>query len=194
MKLLEEFNGERLPKLETDRLVLRQCTLEDASDIFLYSSLEEASYNAGFRTSQSIEDTYEYLNHFHLNFYEAKKIPVGYGITLKGEDKVIGTITFNTRHSDDVFEIGYILNPEYWGRGIVPEAGHAMLEVGFAILNLHKIELRCYDYNQRSIRVAEKLGFKLEGTVRDRLDVRGNRCNECIYGLLKSEWLENERN
>lgn len=194
MKLLEEFKGEKLPKLETERLVLRQSTIEDAGDIFAYSKLEEVSYNAGFPPSQSIENTYEYLNNFYLNSYKAKKIPVGYGITLKDENKVIGTITFNTRHSDDVFEMGYTLNPSYWGRGIVPEAGHALLEVGFTILNLHKIELKCYDYNQRSIRVAEKLGFKLEGTIRERQDIRGNRCNQYIYGLLKSEWMKSRIN
>lgn len=188
MKILEEFTVDRLPKLETDRLVLRQFTLEDADDIFSYSRMEEVSFNTGFPQSKSVENTYEYLNHFYFNSYENKKIPVGYGIVFKDSHKVIGSIGFNNRHGDDIFEMSYVLHFDYWGRGIVPEAGAAMLEVGFDILNLHKIELKCFEYNERSRRVAEKLGFKLEGMLRDRLDARGDRCNLCVYGLLKSEW------
>ncbi|WP_366535867.1 GNAT family N-acetyltransferase, partial [Streptococcus agalactiae] len=55
-------------------------------------------------------------------------------------------------------------------------------------LNLHKIEIRCYDYNKQSRRVAEKLGFTLEATIRDRKDNQDNRCVNLIYGLLRSEW------
>ncbi|HHV3414225.1 TPA: GNAT family N-acetyltransferase, partial [Streptococcus agalactiae] len=64
----------------------------------------------------------------------------------------------------------------------------ALIEVGFTLLNLHKIEIRCYDYNKQSRRVAEKLGFTLEATIRDRKDNQDNRCVNLIYGLLRSEW------
>ncbi|CCQ81941.1 acetyltransferase, partial [Streptococcus agalactiae SS1014] len=92
------------------------------------------------------------------------------------------------RHEDDVFEIGYMLHPDYWGHGYMTEAVAALIEVGFTLLNLHKIEIRCYDYNKQSQRVAEKLGFTLEATIRDRKDNQGNRCVNLIYGLLRSEW------
>ena len=63
-----------------------------------------------------------------------------------------------------------------------------MIEVAFAILKLHKVEIRCFDYNKQSQRVAEKLGFTPEARIRDRKDAQGNRCAELAYGLLRSEW------
>ena len=68
------------------------------------------------------------------------------------------------------------------------EAARALLEVGFPLLNLHKIEIECYGYNKASQRIAEKLGFTLEARIRDRKDVQDQRCDELTYGLLKSEW------
>lgn len=107
---------------------------------------------------------------------------------MKGTDEVIGSIDFNNRHADDVLEMGYLLHPDYWGQGIVTEAARALLEVGFTLLNLHKIEIECYGYNKASQRIAEKLGFTLEARIRDRKDAQGNRCDSLIYGLLRSEW------
>ena len=107
---------------------------------------------------------------------------------FKGTDKIVGSVDFNHRHEDDVLEIGYTLHPDYWGRGYVPEAARALIDLAFKELGLHKIELVCFGYNIQSQRVAEKLGFTLEARIRDRKDAQGNRCDSLIYGLLKSEW------
>lgn len=72
-------------KIETERLVLRVRTVADAEDIFDYASLPEVAY------------------------------PAGYGIVVKGTDKIAGSVDFNHRHEDDVLEIGYTLHPDYWG-------------------------------------------------------------------------------
>ncbi len=61
---------------------------------------------------------------------------------------------------------------------------------GITLLNLHKIEIECYDHNQASRALAEKLGFTLEATIRDRKDAQGKRCDDLRYGLLKREWEE----
>ena len=107
---------------------------------------------------------------------------------IKGTDTVIGSVDFNHRHEDDVLEICYILHPDYWGHGYVPEAARSLIGLAFKELNLHKIELTCFGYNVQSQRVAEKLDFTLEARIRDRKDVQGNRCDSLIYGLLRSEW------
>ena len=80
------------------------------------------------------------------------------------------------------------LHPDYWGRGYVPEAARALIDLAFKELKLHKIELTCFGYNLQSQRVAEKLGFTLEARIRDRKDAQGNRCDDLRYGLLRSEW------
>ncbi|REK93233.1 N-acetyltransferase [Streptococcus sp. NM] len=153
------MSRDELPeRLETERLVSRVRTVADAEDIFDYASRPEVSY------------------------------PAGYGIVVKGTDKVIGSVDFNHRHGDDVLELGYTLHPDYWGRGYVPEAARALIDLAFRELGLHKIELTCFGYNVQSQRVAEKLGFTLEARIRDRKDIQGNRCDSLIYGLLRSEW------
>ena len=175
-------------RLETDRLVLRVRTVADAVDIFDYASRPEVSYPAGFPPVQTLEEEIYYLEHILPERNQKENLPDGYGIVLKGTDKVIGSVDFNHRHEDDVLELGYILHPDYWWRGYVPEAASALIDLGFQELGLHKIELTCFGYNLQSQRVAEKLGFTLEARIRDRKDAQGNHCDSLIYGLLKSEW------
>ena len=175
-------------RIETERLVLRVRTVADAEDIHAYASLPEVSYPAGFPPVKTLEDEIYYLEHILPERNENDNLPAGYGIVVKGTDKVIGSVDFNHRHEDDVLEIGYTLHPDYWGRGYVPEAARALIDLAFKELNLHKIELSCFGYNLQSQRVAEKLGFTLEARIRDRKDAQGNRCDDLRYGLLKSEW------
>ena len=188
MKILGKFENNILPDIETERLILRQRRLSDAEDIFAYAKLAEVSYPAGFPPVATLEDEIAYLRDIYPKNLAEKKIPSGYGITLKGQDKVIGSIDFNNRHADGVMEMGYLLHPDYWGQGIMTEAARALIEVGFDLLQLHKIEIGCYGYNQGSRRIAEKMGFTLEATLRDRQDVQGKRCDDLRYGLLRSEW------
>lgn len=162
MQILEDFDGKALPKLETDRLILRQRTVGDVPAMFDYVCLEEVAYPAGLSPIASLEDEYDYFENRYYQNLEKAKLPSGYGITVKGSDRIIGSCAFNHRHEDDVFEICYLLHPDYWGHGYMTEAVAALIEVGFTLLNLHKIEIRCYDYNKQSRRVAEKLGFTLE--------------------------------
>mgnify|MGYP000855004634 FL=1 len=175
-------------RIETERLVLRVRTVADAEDIFDYASLPEVSYPAGFPPVKTLEDEIYYLEHILPERNQKDNLPAGYGIVPKGTNNVIGSVDFNHRHEDDVLEIGYTLHPDYWGRGYVPEAASALIDLGFKDLGLHKIELVCFGYNVQSQRVAEKLGFTLEARIRDRKDAQGNRCDSLIYGLLKSEW------
>lgn len=190
MNILETYHGKELPKVETDRLVLRQRTIDDVPDMFDYVSLENVAYPAGLPPIATLEDEYDYFENRYYQNLEKANLPSGYGITVKGSDRVIGSCDFNHRHEDDVFEIGYMLHPDFWGRGYMTEAVSALIEIGFTLLNLHKVEIRCYGSNKQSQRVAEKLGFTLEARIRDHKDTQGNRCDDLAYGLLKSEWEE----
>ena len=175
-------------RLETERLVLRVRTVADAEDIFDYASRPEVSYPAGFPPVKTLGDEIYYLEHILPERNQKENLPAGYGIVVKGIDKVIGSVDFNHRYADDVLEIGYNLHPDYWGQGYVPEAALALIDLGFKELGLHKIEMSCFGHNLQSQRVAEKLGFTLEARIRDRKDIQGNRCDSLIYGLLRSEW------
>ena len=175
-------------QIETERLVLRVRTVPDAEDIHTYASLPEVAYPAGFPPVKTLEDEIYYLEHILPERNEKGNLPAGYGIVVKGTDTIIGSVDFNHRHEDDVLEIGYILHPDYWGRGYVPEAACALIDLAFKELDLHKIELTRFVYNLQSQRVAEKLAFTLEARIRDRKDAQGYRCDDLRYGLLRSEW------
>ena len=175
-------------RLETERLILRVRTVADVVDIFDYASKPEVSYSADFPPVKSLKDEIYYLERILPERNQKNNLPAGYGIVVKETDKVIGSVDFPRRHEDDVLEIGYILHPDYWGRGYLPEAARALIDLGFKELDLHKIELTCFDSNVQSQRVAEKLGFTLEARIQDRKDAQGNRCDDLRYGLLRSEW------
>ena len=188
IKILGQVNANRLPDVETDRLYLRQRTSADAEDIFAYARLPEVSVPAGFPAVETLADELYYIEHIYPSNLAKENIPSGYGITLKGTDKVIGSIDFPHRHGDKTLEIGYLLHPDYWGQGIVPEAGRAMLKVGFELLGLDKIILICYDYNKQSQAVARKLGFTLETVSEEIQDPAGLTCRDETWGLLREEW------
>ncbi len=188
IKILGQVNANRLPDVETDRLYLRQRTSADAEDIFTYARLPEVSVPAGFPAVETLADELYYIEHIYPSNLAKENIPSGYGITLKGTDKVIGSIDFPHRHGDKTLEIGYLLHPDYWGQGIVPEAGRAMLKVGFELLGLDKIILICYEYNKQSQAVARKLGFTLETVSEEIQDPAGRTCRDETWGLLREEW------
>jgi RimJ/RimL family protein N-acetyltransferase len=75
-----------------------------------------------------------------------------------------------------------------WSQGYGSEALRLLLHFAFVELNLHRVTLGVFAYNPRAIRAYEKLGFVLEGRQRERLRRDGQRYDQLIMGLLRSEW------
>lgn len=163
--------------METKRLYLRKICEEDIPAVFEFVRLAEVTRPAGFAPVASLEDEKKALQE-QADYYAKREIPKGYGITLKGQDKVIDTIDFNQHPSDDTMEIGYLLHPDYWNQGIMTEAMTALIEVGFTVLNLHKVEVAVYDFNKSSLALVAKFPFQQEAAFRDRKDSIA-----LIYGL-----------
>jgi len=112
-------------------------------------------------------------------------------VVYEPDCKMIGTCGFTSFNcSSDSAEVGYVLNPEYWGRGIAVEALQRILAFGFEDLGLHRIEARFIDGNDRSRRVMEKAGMNFEGILREAMLVKGNYVNVGICSILESEWKE----
>jgi RimJ/RimL family protein N-acetyltransferase len=85
-----------------------------------------------------------------------------------------------------VADIGFLVAPRARGRGYAPAAVRALCEWGFAALGLARIEWRAYVGNDASLRVAQKAGFTLEGTVRAGLPHRSER-RDCWLGALLAD-------
>jgi ribosomal-protein-alanine N-acetyltransferase len=106
---------------------------------------------------------------------------------LTDTHKVIGEIVLYDFHLQKQADIGYRINKEYWGKGFAPEAGQAMVKVAFELLNLNRLQLRCFANNLGSIRVAEKLLFIREGLIRQGVIINVTT-DYYIYGMLKSDY------
>ena len=104
---------------------------------------------------------------------------------------MIGTCGF-TRfdYDNNAAEVGYVINPEYRGRGIAPEALSRVLEFGFTELKLNRIEARYIVGNEVSRRVMEKVGMKFEGVRRQSLLNKGDYVDVGYCSILASEYFK----
>ncbi len=113
-----------------------------------------------------------------------------WGITLKGEDAIIGSCAFVSFGPDFHYaETGYELHRAYWRQGIMAEAMPAILTYGFTELGLHRVEAATDPRNTRSQSLLLKLGFTYEGNLRQRFFFRDQFLDAHYFGLLKDEWL-----
>jgi len=171
------------PRLETERLVLRQIRASDADALFAFFSDEEVSS----KRHRSVEESQAFIHQLQ-RWYQTRE-NVEWGITRKGDDMLIGTCGFYA--FDEGFhraEIGYELLKACWRQGIMSEALTAILTFAFTAMGLHRIEAVVDEGNERSQGLLRKLGFVHEGTLRQRQFVVGRFRDEYHFGLLKDEW------
>ena len=105
------------------------------------------------------------------------------------DDEFIGMINYHARQPwNRRLALGWILVPRFQGRGYMQEAVRAVLAHCFTTLDTHRVEAEIEPGNVRSARLAERLGFRHEGLLRDRLLVADQPRTVQMYGLLRSEW------
>jgi len=90
-------------------------------------------------------------------------------------------------------EVGYWIDAAFEGRGLVTRTVSAMLDHAFGPLGLHRVGLRAVADNVRSRSVAERLGFTLEGVLRECAAFPDGRRDLAVYGLLAREWRVTDR-
>lgn len=181
--------NEDLPVLETERLLLRKVTLDDVEDIFAYGSIEEVTRYVTWDAHRTLSDTKEFVQ-FILNQYENNKQVAPWGIEFKENGRLIGTINFvawQPKHHSA--ELGYVLSPDYWGKGITTEATKKVIEYGFEEMDLIRIQARCFLENIGSSRVMEKAGMTFEGISRKAAFIKGKHQDLKVYSILKDEFL-----
>ena len=107
----------------------------------------------------------------------------------RGTDQVIGSCTLFFHDPGGNFaEIGYELNPAFWRQGLMIEALAAIIDFGFTIAGLYRIEAAMDGRNQPSQGILRKLGFAYEGNLRQRFYFREQYLDAHYYGMLQSEW------
>jgi RimJ/RimL family protein N-acetyltransferase len=134
----------------------------------------------------TIQDEEDWFNHQRND--QSSKI---FAILTCAEGKLIGNcglhqIDWSNRNAILGIFIG---DKDFWGRGFGTDTTRTLLRYAFEEANLHRIELEVFSFNQRAIRVYEKVGFKLEGTRRQALYREGAWHDEHIMAILHDEWL-----
>jgi RimJ/RimL family protein N-acetyltransferase len=106
------------------------------------------------------------------------------------DDKTIGMLDLsgiNWTAGDAWLGVG-IGEPDYWGKGYGSEAVNLLLRFGFEDLNLRRVSLTVFEYNQRAYKSYKKLGFQVEGCARQALNRFERRWDMIYMGILRDEW------
>lgn len=192
-----------LPIIETDRLILRQITasesdgrdsLEFINDYSVYRFWglydEAADKNGRRRPKKKVKLDYHYND--TMKEYKARR-ELAWLMELKGTGKVIGEVVLYDFRLKKQADIGYRLNSNYWGHGYTPEAVAAIIKTAFELMDLERLQIRCFANNTSSVRVAQKLGFIQEGLIRHGAIVNV-MTDYYIFGLIKQDYLNNPIN
>lgn len=177
----------RFPTLETPRLLLRQIVPHDAKSLFATFSDPAVMEFYGDPPHRSIEDSRDLIQ--RQQRWYAQREGIRWGVTLKGDDAVIGSCGFflfdeEFRHA----EMGYELARAYWRQSIMREALDAIISYGFTSTELHRIEAVVNGANEPSKALLLALGFTREGALRERFYFAGQYWDDLYFGLLKNEW------
>ena len=174
------------PTIECERLILRRISRADASDMYEYARDPRVTQYLTWEPHPALSYTEEYLEYLETrtaigDFFD-------FAIVERSSGRMIGTCGFTRfRYEDDCGEIGYVLSPTVWGRGYAVEALREILSFGFYTLGLERIEARIIEGNERSFRVSEKLGMRLEGYMRHGMRIKGELRTIGICSILREE-------
>ena len=178
------------PSIETERLLLRPVTLDDADAMFEYASDRENTRYT-FPTNQSLEETKNNIAQFYL------ANPLGrWGIELKSSGQFIGTIDLHK--IDTVLKkaaIGYIINKKYWKQGLTTEATRAVIELAFEKIGMNKLTALHDKDNPASGKVMEKSGMRYshdEEYAALDLHEEGRIVTRVHYVLIKEKYFANK--
>lgn len=176
-----------LPELTTDRLTLRRMMVADTADMYEYASRMDVTKYLTWYPHPDRDYTREYLQYLG-NRYAAGMF-YDWAVIYEPDCKMVGTCGFTAFHcASDCAEVGYVLNPQYWGKGIATEALTRVLQFAFETLGLHRVEAKFIEENIRSRRVMEKVGMQFEGVMREAMLIKGNYVNVGVCSILASEW------
>jgi RimJ/RimL family protein N-acetyltransferase len=151
--------------LETDRLILRELTPNDAE--FIFELLNEPSFirNIGDRNIRTLDDARAYI----VNGPVASYAKNGFGlylIVLRETGESIGMCGLIRREGLEHVDIGYALLPRFWSRGYAVEAARATKAYAKEVIGLKRIVAIVDPANEGSIRVLEKIGLRYEEMIR----------------------------
>jgi [ribosomal protein S5]-alanine N-acetyltransferase len=181
---MSDFSFLPVPILESSRLILREINNNDVVEIF---ALRSNPLTMKYIPRPLIKDYEGALEHIkNINETIKNNQGINWAITLKGNSKMIGIIGhYRIKWEHFRTEIGYMILPEFEGKGFTSEAIPLMIDYGFNEMNMHSIEARVDPSNHASARVLEKNGFVKEAHLKENEFFEGKFLDTVIYSLIK---------
>lgn len=172
--------------LETNRLILRSFTIDDAKRVQeLTSNKDVAKTTLGIPHPYPIEAAEEWINN-HPTMRNNGIFP--FAIVLKTQDILIGTITIRVDKTHKKAELAYWIGKEYWGNGYATEAAKEIVKYSFESLYLNRIWGKTMAKNPASSKVMMNVGMRKEGLLKQDIFQSGVFEDIHIYGLTKSDY------
>ncbi len=173
--------------LANEKLFLREFTPHDWIDVHKYASQEIVCRYQTWGPNTE-EDSKEFIQDA---LDEARQTPrERYVFAIIYQETLIGSVEIMIRDfTNKVGEIGYIVNPDYWGKGVATKSAQLVITFGFDTLKLHRIYATCDPRNIGSSKVLEKVGMAKEGILRENMLMKdGVWRDSFLYSVLKQEW------
>lgn len=180
-----------MKQMETERLIIRRFKEEDWEGLYEYLSLPEVVHFEPY----GVYSKEECIEEARRRYEEKDKGPF-WAVCLKETNKLIGHIYFCKEDFEEImtWELGYVFNPRYYGKGYATEGCRRMLQYGFEELNAHRIVAECSDKNIPSWRLLERLNMRRESHMLENIYFKTTANGEPIwydsyeYAILNKEW------
>jgi ribosomal-protein-alanine N-acetyltransferase len=184
------FDFTHFPALVTPRLYLREMTPKDVNALLMLFGNPEVVKFIGMQPIKHIDQANEWLK--WMGGFFAAKDGLRWGITLQ-DGVFVGSAGLHRWNREAQYaQIGCDIAYKFWGHGYGQEAMREIIEFGWKQMKLNRIEAEVVQGNQGSVHVMDKLGFKQEGVLRQRLLKGGKFYDVLIYSLLRSEYVERQ--
>jgi ribosomal-protein-alanine N-acetyltransferase len=180
----------KLETLESNRIKIRQLSIVDVDNVYGFTSMEEVTEFLSWAPHKYRNITASFLEDVISPYKDATKASQ-WGIELIELNKIIGITGYiSVENYHEMAEIAYITSPLHSGKGYMIEANNLVLQHGFSILEMNRIQAKAEVDNVGSQKVLEKLGFSKEGIYIYFLKVKGSFRSYIYYSILKNEFTE----
>ncbi len=171
IKAYQRQAGEPWDILETDRLRIRETTVEDVDDLYkIYAEPSMTRYMEGLFEDPA--DEKRYMKDYIEKVYSLMGFGV-WSLVNKEDGKLIGRAGFSIRNGFDEPELGFFIGVPWQRQGFATEACSAIMEFGRNVLGFDKVQTLVKKENEVSIHLCEKLGFKVLDEVEIEEDIYG---------------------
>ncbi len=168
-------------RLETDRLLVRDFTMDDLDALWgIFSDRETMA----FMRAMTREGTEGFLRSFCVE----RDPPGAFALVSREDGGLAGYVLFSQIDAPGIYELGWVLRRDCWGKGLAREASAALLDHAFTVLGAHKVVAETEDLT-RAAPLLEKLGMQREGVFRGHVPAGDGQWRDLYwYGLLREEY------